>query len=123
MVHAVLFLLSVLLLAPAVGHIPRVVIGALLFHAGTQLFDRWTLELVARIAGRRAIHWPSISIDLFVIVLVASIALTGEVVAAVLVGVTLAVVVFTLRMSRGVIRREQYGDALQARRSRQPADT
>ncbi len=56
------------------------------------------------------------------IVLVASIALSGEVVAAVLIGVTLAVVVFTLRMSRGVIRREQYGDVVQARRSREAAD-
>ncbi len=123
LVHALLFLLFVPLLAPAIGHIPRVVIAALLFQAGTQLFDRWTLQLVARIAARRAIHWPSISIDLFVIVLVASIALAGEVVAAVLIGVTLAVVVFTLRMSRGVIRREQYGDVVQARRSREAADT
>jgi CRP-like cAMP-binding protein/anti-anti-sigma regulatory factor len=32
------------------------------------------------------------------------------------------VVVFTLRMSRGVIRREQYGDVVQARRSREAAD-
>jgi MFS superfamily sulfate permease-like transporter/CRP-like cAMP-binding protein len=122
LVHALLFLLFVPLLAPAIGYIPRVVIAALLFQAGTQLFDRWTLQLVARIAARRAIHWPSISIDLFVIVLVASIALSGEVVAAVLIGVTLAVVVFTLRMSRGVIRREQYGDVVQARRSREAAD-
>jgi MFS superfamily sulfate permease-like transporter/CRP-like cAMP-binding protein len=122
LVHALLFLLFVPLLAPAIGHIPRVVIAALLFQAGTQLFDRWTLQLVARVAARRAIHWPSISIDLFVIVLVASIALAGEVVAAVLIGVTLAVVVFTLRMSRGVIRREQYGDVVQARRSREAAD-
>jgi len=123
LVHAVLFLLFVPLLAPAIGYIPRVVIAALLFQAGTQLFDRWTLQLVARIAGRKAIHWPSISIDLFVIVLVAAIALAGEVVAAVLIGVTLAVVVFTLRMSRGVIRREQYGDVVQARRSREAPDT
>ncbi len=120
--HAALFLLFVPLLAPVIGYIPRVVIAALLFQAGTQLFDRWTLQLVARVAGRRAIHWPSISIDLFVIVVVASIALAGEVVGAVLLGVTLAAAVFTLRMSRGVIRREQFGDVMQARRSREATD-
>ena len=122
LVHAVLFLLFVPLLAPAIGYLPRVVIGALVFYAGTQLFDRWTLQLVARAAARKAIHWPSISIDLSVIVLVASVALAGEVVAAVLLGVTVAVVVFTLRMSRGVIRREQYGETVQSRRARVATD-
>jgi sulfate permease, SulP family len=120
--HAVIFLLFVPLLAPVIGYIPQVVIAALVFYAGTQLVDRWTLQLVARIATRKAVHWHSISIDLLVIVLVASVALAGEVVAAVLLGVAVAVIVFTLRMSRGVIRREQYGDVLQSRRARVEAD-
>ena len=84
--------------------------------------SRWTLQLVGRAVARKAIHWPSISIDLGVIALVASVALAGEVVAAVLLGVAVAVVVFTLRMSRGVIRREQYGDTVQSRRARVAAD-
>jgi anti-anti-sigma factor len=122
LVHAMIFLLFVPMLAQVIGYIPRVVIAALVFHAGTQLFDRWTLQLVTRIAARKAIHWPSISIDLCVILMVASIALAGEVVAAVLLGVTVAVVVFTLRMSRTVIRREQYGDVVQSRRARDATD-
>jgi anti-anti-sigma factor len=98
------------------------VIGALVFYAGTQLFDRWTLDLVWRIAARKWIHWPSISIDLCVILVVASVAVAGNIVAAVLLGVTVAVVVFTLRISRGVIRREQFGDVVQSRRARDAAD-
>jgi anti-anti-sigma factor len=122
LVHSLVFLAVVPLFAPLIGHTPRVVIAALVFHAGTQLFDRWTLQLVRRVAGRKAIHWPSISIDLCVIVIVASVAFAGEVVAAVLIGVTVAVVVFTMRMSRGVIRREQYGDVVQSRRARVMTD-
>src|SRR6185503_14436895 len=60
LVHAILFLAFVPLLAAAIGHLPRVVIGALVFFAGTQLFDRWTLDLLRRVAMRKAVHWRSI---------------------------------------------------------------
>jgi SulP family sulfate permease len=121
-VHALLFLALVPLLAAAIGHLPRVVIASLVFFAGTQLFDRWTLQLVRRVAHRKAVHWRSVALDLLVIVVVASVALAGEIVAAVLIGVTVAVIVFTLRMSRGIIRREQYGDLAQSRRAREAGD-
>lgn len=122
MVHALLFLVFVPLLAVAISHIPRAVIAALVFYAGIQLFDRWTFELVRRVVRGRAVQWPSIVVDLVVIAIVASVALAGEIVAAVLIGVTVAVVVFTLRMSRGVIRREQHGDVAQSRRTREAGD-
>jgi SulP family sulfate permease len=121
-VHALLFLVLVPPLAPLLGYIPRVVIAALLFQAGMNLFDRWTLDLVRRLATRNAIHWPSIAIDLGVILLVACVALAGQIVPAVLIGVAIAVMVFTLRMSRNVIRREQYGDVTQSRRARGAED-
>ena len=120
--HALLFLMFVPVLAAGLEYIPRVVIAALVFFAGVQLFDRWTLDLVRRIVLGKAVSWRSILVDLFVIGVVASVALAGEIVAAVLIGVTIAVVVFTLRMSRGIIRREQYGDVLQSRRARESGD-
>jgi anti-anti-sigma factor len=122
LVHAALFLVFVPLLAPVIGFLPRVVIAALVFYAGMQLFDKWSFELLQRVVRRRAIHWPSISIDLAVILLVAAIALAGEIVGAVFLGVGVTVVVFTLRMSRKVIRREQYGDVMQSRRARNVSD-
>jgi MFS superfamily sulfate permease-like transporter len=122
LVHALLFLALLPLLAAAIGHLPRVVIAALVFYAGTQLFDRWTLDLLRRVATRKAVHWRSILFDLCIIVLVAAIALSGEIVAAVLVGVSVAVTAFTLRMSRGIVRREQYGDTAQSRRAREAGD-
>ena len=120
--HALVFLAFVPLLAAAIGYLPRVVIGTLVFYAGTQLFDRWTLGLLRRVVTRKAVHWRSILVDLLVISIVAAVALAGEIVAAVLIGVTVAGVVFTLRMSRGIIRREQYGDVVQSRRTREAGD-
>jgi len=122
LVHALLFLVLVPLLGTLLGHIPRVVVAALLVNAGIQLVDRWTLQLLRKVGRRGAVHWPSISVDLLVIVVVAAVALSGAILAAVLIGVAVAVIVFTLRMSRGVIRREQYGDVVQSRRARASGD-
>ncbi len=122
LVHALLFLALVPLAAPLLGHIPKVVIAALVIHAGTQLFDRWTLQLVRKVAGGKAVNWASIAIDLAVIAMVTGIALAGEIVIAVALGITIAVIVFTFRMSRGVIRTSRYGDELHSRRTREAGD-
>lgn len=121
-VHAVLFLALVPLLAPLLAHVPLVVIGALVMQVGTQLFDRWTLQLLKRVVTGRAINWASISLDLLVIGLVTGVAVAGQVVVAVLLGITIAVMVFTFRMSRGVIRSRRYGDEIHSRRTRSAAD-
>jgi SulP family sulfate permease len=120
--HGLLFLVLIPLVAPVIGFLPRVVIGALVFYAGFQLFDRWTLELAKRVAHKKTVNWRSISVDLAVILVVAAVSLSGEIILAVFIGVSIAIVVFMLRMSRNVIRRERYGDAVHSRRARDGAD-
>ena len=120
--HALLFLLLIPLIATVIGFLPRVVIGALVFYAGFQLFDRWTLDLLRRVTHRKAVNWRSIAGDLAIIGIVAAVALSGEIIVAVLIGVSVSIVVFMLRMSRNVIRRERFGDAVHSRRSRNAAD-
>jgi SulP family sulfate permease len=122
LVHALAFLALVPLLAPAIAHMPIAVIAGLVFYAGVQLLDRWTLEVARRVFTRRAIHWKGNAIDLAVVLTVACVALAGQIVGAVLIGVAVAIVVFTMRMSRNVIRRERYGDTLQSRRARETGD-
>ncbi len=122
LVHALAFLALVPLLAPLLSHMPRAVIAGLVFYAGVQLVDKWSLQVARRVLTGRAVHWKGNAIDLAVIVTVACVALAGQIVGAVLIGVTVAVVVFTLRMSRKVIRREQYGDVLRSRRARETGD-
>ena len=120
--HGTLFLLLIPLIASVIGFLPRVVIAALVFYAGYQLFDRWTLDLLKRVVHRKTVNWRSIALDLVVIGVVAAVALSGEIMVAVLLGVTVAVVVFMLRMSRSVIRRERYANAVHSRRARDAAD-
>lgn len=122
LVHALAFLALVPWLAPAIAHMPIAVIAGLVFYAGVQLLDRWTLEVARRVFTRRAIHWKGSAIDLAVVLTVACVALAGQIVGAVLIGVAVAIVVFTMRMSRNVIRRERYGDTLQSRRARETGD-
>ena len=120
--HGLLFLFLIPLVASVIGFLPRVVIGALVFYAGFQLFDRWTLDLVRLVARRKAVNWRSIAVDLAIIGGVAAVALSGEIIVAVVLGVTVSIVVFMLRMSRNVIRRERFGDAVHSRRARNASD-
>lgn len=122
LVHALAFLALVPLLASLIGHVPRAVVGGLVFYAGIQLVDAWAVKLAGRVLARRGINRRGNAIDLAVVATVAGIALAGQIVGAVLFGVAVAVVVFTQRMSRKVIRREQYGDTLQSRRAREAGD-
>src|SRR5207244_1326305 len=48
MAAAVVVLLAVLLLGPAIAVLPRVVIAGMLFVVGVQLFDQWSLRLLVR---------------------------------------------------------------------------
>jgi SulP family sulfate permease len=121
--HALLFLLMVPLLAPVLGFIPRAVIGALVVYTGLQLFDRWTIQLVKLFARRKIANWQNAAVDLAVIGFVTVVALAGEVAMAVAAGVAITVVIFTLRMSRGVIRSVRYGTDVQSRRARDPTET
>ena len=120
--HGVLFLLVILLLAPLVGMIPKVVIAALVLYAGIQLFDRWSIRLMGQIARGNTVNWGSIAVDLAVIALVTAVALLGEIAVAVVIGIIIAVIVFTVRMSQGMVRSVRFGDVLHSRRTREASD-
>lgn len=116
--HGMVALALIVFAAPILGYIPKAVIGALLFYAGLQLVDRWSVQLLRRVVKGRSVQWRTIAIDLLVIALVASVALTGQLAAAVGLGVLISVIVFTVRMSQGIMRRVRFGDVLRSRRSR-----
>ncbi len=116
--HGIAALALIVFAAPLLGYIPTSVICALLLYAGSQLVDRWSVRLLQRVLRGRTVQWRSIAIDLLVIALVAGVAITGKLAAAVGLGVLISVIVFTVRMSQGIMRRIRYGDTLRSRRSR-----
>jgi len=113
-------LLTVVLLGHLIAFLPRVVIAGMLFVVGVQLFDAWSLGHLAKLfTGDRA-HWRAMGLDLFVVLLVATITLVFNPVVGVGVGLAIAVLSFLVRMSRSVVRRTYHGDTVRSRRARNP---
>jgi SulP family sulfate permease len=117
---AAVVLLAVLLLGPAIAALPRVVIAGMLFVVGVQLFDQWSLRLLARTITGKLIHGRRMALDLLVVLLVAASILVFDPVVGVGMGVTVAVLFFLVRMSRSVVRRTYHGDAVRSRKARDP---
>jgi SulP family sulfate permease len=120
LVAALVLLLAVLLLPPVIAFIPRVVIAGLLLVVGLQLFDLWTIQILKRMLGRELVHWKSMTLDLLVIGLVATVAIASNLVVAVGIGVGITILSFLFRMSRSAVRREYRGDVIHSRRTRDP---
>jgi len=123
LVHSAVIFAVVAVLAPLLAKLPLVVVGAVLVVTGVQLVDRWSLQLVRKVISRETVDWHSTALDLTVILAVAVTAIAGDIVIAVLIGVGVAVVLFVLRMSRSIVRREQYGDEVHSRRARAAAES
>lgn len=119
---AALTVLAVALFAgPLIALLPRVVIAGTLIVVAFELVDRWSLRLLRELASRRIADWRMPALDLFVVVLVAAVTIALNLMAAVAVGVFIAVASFLLRMSRSVVRRSYRGDAVRSHRTRAPA--
>jgi anti-anti-sigma factor len=120
MAAAVVVLLAVLSLGPAIAVLPRVVIAGMLFVVGVQLFDQWSLKLLWQTITGGLIHWRRMALDLLVALMVAASILVFDPVVGVAMGVTVAVLFFIVRMSRSVVRRTYRGDAVRSRKARDP---
>ena len=117
LINAATVILGVLVLPPVIAYIPRVIIAAMLTVVAIQLVDRWTLQLLIKfVRGKLS---PGMLIDLVVILTVTTVAIVANIVIAVLLGVIAAIVFFIFRMSRSVIRRSYYCDAVHSRKARE----
>jgi anti-anti-sigma factor len=120
LVHAVVILFVVQVLSPLLAYVPRVVISAALVVVAINLVDRWTLQLVRKLLTREVAVMSSTTLDLMVILLVASVAIVMNLFFAVALGVAITIVFFLVRMSRSVIRRAYRCDAVHSRKTRVP---
>jgi MFS superfamily sulfate permease-like transporter len=120
-VHAVFVLLCLLFLAPLIEQLPRIVIAGLLLAVAIQLFDRWSLKLLASVFRGRREHRVGALIDLGIILIVAVVAVLVDLAGAVFLGICVAIVHFLARMSRSIIRRTYRGDRVRSRKARDAA--
>jgi anti-anti-sigma factor len=120
LVSVIVILMAVLILPPVIAAIPRVVIAGLLVVIALQLFDLWSLHMVRRMLSGQLVQWKGMAFDLFVVALVATVAIVANLVAAVAIGVATTILSFLFRMSRSAVRRAYRGDAVRSRRTRDP---
>jgi sulfate permease, SulP family len=121
LVCAVVILLVIVALSPLISYLPHVVIAALLAAIAIQLVDRWTLQIVRKLASGDLVNRKSILLDLLIIVLVAVAAIALDIVIAVVIGLCVTIVFFLLRMSKSVIRSAYRCDIVRSRKTRDPA--
>jgi MFS superfamily sulfate permease-like transporter len=117
---ALVILAAILGLGPVLGRIPRAVIAGVVVVVALQLFDRPSLQRLLRLLRRRDRHWRLAALDLSVVALVAVVTVALDLVWAVGIGVSIAIVLFLYRMSRSVVRRSYRGDVVRSKRIREP---
>ena len=120
LVSALVILLAVVVLAPVIALIPRAVIAGLLTVVAIQLVDPWTIQIFRRLLAGDLLYWRTLVADLFVIGLVASVAIAVNLVLAVVIGLAVAIASFLMKMSKSVVRRAYHGDAVHSHRTRDP---
>jgi len=120
LVHALVILSAILAFSPLISYLPRVVIAAMLVVVSIQLFDRWTLQIIARLFKAGFAANRSMLLDLLVIIVVTTVAVSMNIVFAVAIGVAVTILFFLFRMSKSVIRRSYRCDAVHSRKTREP---
>jgi MFS superfamily sulfate permease-like transporter len=121
-VHAITILIVCTVLFPVAAMIPRVALSAVIMVIAIQHLDIWSLRLVRRLAVRTASIRRHALLDFTVIVLVAIVSVTLDIVLAVFIGIAIAVLLFVVNMSRSVVRRSYRCGAARSRRSRTADD-
>ncbi|HEY6830850.1 MAG TPA: SulP family inorganic anion transporter [Pseudolabrys sp.] len=116
--NAAIILATLTALFPLVGHLPRVVLSAVIMVIAVQHIDAWTLRGLKQIVAGPPAARNAVALDIGVTVLVAVLCIAVNIVLAVFIGIALAAVLFIVRMSRSVIRRSFRCDSVHSRKMR-----
>lgn len=118
LINAAALLGASVLLFRWLGYIPRVALSAVIMVIAAQHFDVWSLGLLRRVrTAPRSLRVSTIT-DLVVVITVAVLSIVLNIVAAVFIGVAIAVVLFVFHMSRSAVRRSYRCDVIHSRKSR-----
>lgn len=122
LVNAAVLLVAATVLFPVLAWMPRAVLSATIMVVAIQHIEPWTRQLAVRLFTPDTPQRGVIALDLAVSLFVSVLSITINVVAAVFIGIALAVLLFVVRMSRSNIRRLYRCDAVRSRRYRNPAE-
>lgn len=102
--HAVFVLAAMFALGPVVDAVPIAALGGLMIYIALSLIDRWSRDLVSRIHTRAGRH-REVAINLGVVAAVAVSLLLANVMVAVAIGVTAAILLLLVKLSGSPVRR------------------
>lgn len=120
LVHAAAIFLMVLLFSELITYLPRVVVAAMLVVVAIQLFDRWTWQILKKIFAGDFARVKGVLLDFLIILLVTVVAITTNIVFAVILGVAVTILFFLFRMSKSIVRRAFRCDVVHSRKTRDP---
>jgi SulP family sulfate permease len=100
------------------GYMPRVVLSAVIMVIAIQHLDRWSLSLAWRLLRGNIQFRRHAFLDLSVVLAVATLSIALNIVAAVFVGVGIAIGLFLIRASRSIVRRSYHCVTVHSRKSR-----
>jgi SulP family sulfate permease len=119
-VNAGTLLVLLVFLFPLLSAMPRAALSGVIMVIAIEHIDPWTVRLARRAAKGAASR--NMLLDLVVIALVAVLSLAVDIVLAVLLGIAIAALLFVVRMSRSVIRRQYRCNAMRSRKQRPRED-
>jgi SulP family sulfate permease len=122
MINAAIVLLTICFLLPVLAYLPRTVLSAVIMVIAIQHLDATTLPLIRRLLTGRFSDRRAMALDLSVSLLVTVLAISVNIVAAVLVGIFVAMILFLLRISRSVVRTSYTCELMRSRKRRDPTD-
>jgi sulfate permease, SulP family len=118
LINAAAILTAAALLFRWLGEIPRTALSAVIMVIAVQHFDLWNLKLLAKLRKEPRSLRASTVFDAAVVIVVAVLSIALNIVAAVFIGIAIAVVMFVVHMSRSVVRRSYRCDDVRSRKSR-----
>jgi sulfate permease, SulP family len=121
-VNAALVLVTISFGMPIVGHLPRVVLSALIMVVAVQHLDPWSTQTTIRLFKEGIAGKSALALDLGVAMLVSLLSIAINIVLAVFLGLAIAMSLFVLRMSRSNIRRLYRCDTMRSRKARTPGE-
>ncbi len=111
---AILILLIVITMGPAIGKIPLTVIAAIIISVGIGLFDKWTLDLFRNLSKAREQRQRIIA-NLAITTVVVVITVGVNLIVAVLIGIAIASGLFVVRMGKSIVKRQYSGDQIRSK--------
>ena len=112
---SIVMLIILVFISPYLQYMPQAAFAGFMVFVAIQLFDRWSVKQFANIHRRTFFDKPELAKNIILIITVVVVSQVYDLIAAVMVGLILAIGIFVIEMSRSPIRNIRFGDNFHSR--------